>query len=344
MCDLWKHTTEERTPVGAIPAQIEFALGQLLASDAEGGGPLRSNATRNESKVPITRTTTRTSTRTIGPAHGEGGLVPKTPARTKAAVARRSPRQIKLYNSGSFFDRAAVPFEDYPAIAERVSGFERVIVESHPSLIGDATLRFRDRLAQPVVAGADARRLTNPHEGDQRLLTSSPTATTLEVAMGLETAHPAVLEKLHKRFDLDDFAKAAESLRRDGIALRVFVLVRPPFLDEAEGIEWAVRSTRFAFDCGATVVSLIPTRFGNGALEALAAQGRFAPPRPESLEQALEEGIGLGRGRVFADLWDFGKFSSCPRCVAARRERLQELNLGQRRLPPVNCECRGTAI
>ena len=29
MCDLWKHTLEETVPVGAIPAQIDFALERL---------------------------------------------------------------------------------------------------------------------------------------------------------------------------------------------------------------------------------------------------------------------------------------------------------------------------
>ena len=29
MCDLWKNTTDESVPVGAIPAQIEWALGQM---------------------------------------------------------------------------------------------------------------------------------------------------------------------------------------------------------------------------------------------------------------------------------------------------------------------------
>ena len=29
MCDLWRHTTDERLPPGAIPEQIDFALGRL---------------------------------------------------------------------------------------------------------------------------------------------------------------------------------------------------------------------------------------------------------------------------------------------------------------------------
>ena len=218
-------------------------------------------------------------------------------------------RQIKLYNAGSFFDPRAIPPEDFPAIAERVRGFERVIVECHPALVGEPVLRFRDLLAG-----------------------------RLEVAMGLETVEPTVLEKLNKRMTLDRFAKAAEFLRTHGIALRVFVLVKPPFLDEAAALEWARRSVNFAFDCGARVVSLIPTRFGNGALESLAESGDFSPPRLETLEAAFDYGIGLQRGRVFADLWDLEKFSQCAVCFPARRERLHQMNLRQVVLPHCGCD------
>jgi radical SAM enzyme (TIGR01210 family) len=227
----------------------------------------------------------------------------------------RTPRQIKLYNSGSFFDRAAVPVDDYEAIARRVAPFARVIVESHPALIGDATLRFRDLLDRGESSGP-----------------------RLEVAMGLETAHPDVLEKLNKRFTLDDFSRAAGTLRREEIALRVFVLLKPPFMAEEEGVEWAVRSADFAFDCGATVVSLIPTRPGNGALEALADEGHYSPPQLGSLEAALERCLRRGRGRVFADLWDLEKFSACAVCLADRRQRLEQMNLGQQVVPRVTCD------
>ena len=61
-------------------------------------------------------------------------------------------------------------------------------------------------------------------------------------------------------------------------------------MNEAEGIEWAVKSAEYAFKHGATVVSLIPTRLGNGAMEWLRETGEFAPPRLSSLETALEKG------------------------------------------------------
>lgn len=229
------------------------------------------------------------------------------------ALARLpAARALKLYNSGSFFDRHAVPPEDHAAIAAQVGGFERVIVECHPSLVGDDCARFRDRLAG-----------------------------RLEVAMGLETAHPEVLEKLNKRMTVEQFAAAAQRLRSDDIDLRVFLLVHPPFMPEAEAFAWVARSLEFALDCGATAVTLIPTRAANGAMEALAAQGLFSTPTLAMLEEAAEHGVSLGRGRVFADLWDVERFALCPACRGQRIARLQRMNLEQRIPPAVVCEACG---
>ena len=170
---------------------------------------------------------------------------------------------------------------------------------------------------------------------------SHAATTKLEVAMGSETAHPQVLAKLNKRMTLDQFRRAAEFLHENGIALRVFVLVKPPFLEEAEALLWARRSIDFAFDCGATVASLIPTRLGNGALETLAEHGEFSPPKLATLEAALDYGVRLQRGRVFADLWDLEKVSGCAECFERRRARLREMNLEQVILPEVDCgRCR----
>jgi radical SAM enzyme (TIGR01210 family) len=225
-----------------------------------------------------------------------------------------SPEQIKLYNSGSFFDPAAIPLADYPAIARSVSVAKHVVVESHPRLVGEKALRLRDLLSG-----------------------------SLEVAMGLETIHPQVLPRLNKKFDLGHFSRAAEFLRTAGIAMRAFVLVKPPFLNDAEGLDWAVKSAAFAFYCGAAVVSLIPTRGGNGTLERLRVTGDFAPPRLATLEQSLEQALNLKAGRVFADTWDLEKFSSCSVCLERRRQRLLAMNRSQRILSRVECQnCGGT--
>ncbi len=216
--------------------------------------------------------------------------------------------ELKLYNAGSFFDPRAIPTSEYAEVARLASPFRRTIVECHPSAAGRRVVEFRDLLGKP-----------------------------LEVAMGLETVHPVVLERLNKRMTLDAFRRAAEFLAERGVALRVFILVRPPWLSEAEGLEWAKRSLDFAFECGAAVCALIPTRGGNGAMEALAAAGEYAPPSLASLEAATEYGLSRGAGRVFADLWAVDAIPSCPSCAEARIERLRVMNATQKPAPSVAC-------
>jgi hypothetical protein len=223
--------------------------------------------------------------------------------------------QLKLYNASSFFDPLAVPEHDYEAIAAHSTGLSRVIVESHPSLIGPRTSRFLETLAS---------------------LQSSP---ALEVAMGLETAHPVALERLHKRMTIDAFLDAARRLASLGVALRVFLLVHPPFVPRTEQDEWLCRSVDVAFSAGADAVSLIPTRGGNGALESLANEGLFHGPHLQDLEKSLA--LALRRapasGRVFADLWDLHRFADCSHCLDQRRAQLNVANLQQRAPEPVDC-------
>ena len=119
---------------------------------------------------------------------------------------------------------------------------------------------------------------------------------------------------------------------------RVFILVKPPFMDEEEALEWAARSLEFAFDCSATAATLIPTRAGNGAMEELAEAGLFSPPRLATLEAAMAGGIAMRRGRVFVDLWDVKRTATCEACAQLRIARLHAMNLQQCIMQPVHCE------
>ena len=221
-----------------------------------------------------------------------------------------SARHVKLYNNGNFFDRQAVPPEDYAAIAGQVRGFSSVIVENHPGFCGPVCLRFRDLLG-----------------------------TDLEIAIGLETVHAEILDRLNKRMMLDDYQRAVGFLRRHDIGVRTFILLRPPFMNEQEGIEWALRSIDHAFSVGAQCCSVIPTRAGNGIMNQLQMSGAFAPPRLASMETVLEAGLRMGRGRVLMDLWDVEQSNDCPRCGPLRAERLRCMNLSQQVVPAVTCAC-----
>jgi hypothetical protein len=238
----------------------------------------------------------------------------------RAALGALPPaRQIKLYNAGSFFDPQAIPPADDAGIAEIVTGFDRVIVESHPAFLAGAwaerCARFNERI--------DGR---------------------LEVAIGLETANPEVLARLNKRMTLESFRSGAAFLEGEAIALRVFVLLNPPFQPVRDAVEWACRSLDEAASCGAAVCAIIPTRGGNGALEALGPA--FEPPRLPALEAVVEYGLALGSPspgrrrpgsmRVFADLWDVERFYDCD-CSPRRAARLGAMNREQRPAEAVSC-------
>jgi len=219
-------------------------------------------------------------------------------------------KHLKLYNSGSFFDNKAIPREDYQEIAQQLRFLETVIVESHPGFIDSRVVEFKDMLKPD-----------------------------LHVAIGLETVQPGALQKLNKRMTLAEFSSAVSYLGDNGIRSRAFILLRPPFVTETEGIYWAERSIDFAFGAGVECCTVIPVRAGNGAMNRLLECGDFSLPRISSLEKVLEYGINLNAGRVFADTWDLGLFSDCKKCLDKRTERINQMNLNQEIINSVKCSC-----
>lgn len=216
-------------------------------------------------------------------------------------------RQIKLYNAGSFFDRMQIPLEDYASIADRLATFERVVVESHPAFVGERTWQFSQ-----MIAGQ------------------------LEVAIGLETCNPLALGFLNKQFTLAQFKIACEKLADHHIRLRVFTLLNAPGVPATPTLFWEKESLRFAFECGADVCVIIPTRGGNGMMEQLARDGIYTKPGVRSIEAVLDYGLSLGKGTVYADTWNIDDFVDCA-CSRARIDRIQQLNKTQLTCSRIAC-------
>ena len=217
---------------------------------------------------------------------------------------------IKLYNSGNFFDPRSIPPDDYKAILERLSPYQRVVVENHPKF-GDRRLaEFRSRLG-----------------------------TQLEVAVGLETVQPRWLGRMGKRMTRDEFDGYARKLHQHRIDLRVFLIVGVPGSSVAESLRWAELSVRHAALQGARSISLIPAR-GNGTSEAVSRQkfsgepfrqstwgttfGPIPTMRPTDLLTLQRKCIRWASGEVIitVDPWDLN--ADDPEVG-----RIQKLNLGQ---------------
>ncbi len=219
-------------------------------------------------------------------------------------------KHLKLYNSGSFFDKKAIPEEDFEKIASLLNQFETIIVESHPKFINESCMRFNDLLN-----------------------------AKLEIAIGLETVHPELIKKLNKQMTLDDFKNSVEFLSKNNIKSKTFILLKPPFLSEYEGVYWAKQSIDFAFKSGVDSCTVIPVRLGNGAMDSLLENGDFSLPTIQSLEEVLVYGIKQNKGSVFADVWDLQLFSNCDNCLKERIKRITEMNLNQKFIEHVKCSC-----
>ena len=230
---------------------------------------------------------------TLDAATPPGGL----PAQIDAALAGLPPvaslrrPAAKLYNASNWADPRAVPDGDLPAIADRLRGFERAVVENHP------------RLTRPGRAGDRLRRFRD---------LSAAVGCELEVALGLEAGDPSVLANLNKSATTGDFAAAADWLLGEHMAVRAFVLLRPPgvrFGSSEEAVAPAVEGVRFAFDCGAGVATVVPQRAGNGAVDALAAAGEWVPPTADELFAVQDAVLPLAASMsriALVDAWDAG--------------------------------------
>jgi radical SAM enzyme (TIGR01210 family) len=217
--------------------------------------------------------------------------------RVLGTVTGPLPDRLKLYNASNFFDERAVPPADVLGMAQLASPFAAVTVESHANTIGPQTLAFARQIAG-----------------------------RLEVAAGLETIHPAAAAQLNKRLDLARFERAARFLAENGIDLRVFVLLGAPYVPADESVAWTVRTVEYAVARGASVVSIIPVRGGNGELERLQALGHFIPPTLSQLDDALDLCSRFPSAVVTADLWDVERLPSCEDCRAGRVARIRGLN------------------
>lgn len=189
---------------------------------------------------------------------------------------------IKLYNSGNFFDRKAIPPEDYPEICARIARYERVILENHPKLCDDRVLTFTKHL---------------------------PPTTRVELALGVETIHPQWLEGLNKSMTLDDVELAVQWAHMHEFDVRAFLLLHAPAISKRNGDVvdasldqrrvWTLKSVEWVQDKGFTAATLIPLR------PDLLPEGTGDAPTREEIEwTAIEAKKIADRMRLFVDCWD----------------------------------------
>ncbi|NIP34751.1 MAG: TIGR01210 family radical SAM protein [Thermoplasmata archaeon] len=212
------------------------------------------------------------------------------------ASRRGEARWVKLYTSGSMLDPEEVP----PAVLE-------VIVET----FGDADMLTVESRAEHVTR----HRVEALRDVPRR-----------EVAIGLESACDAVLsESVHKGMTLEGFRRAAGHVKDAGARLRAYVLLKPPFLTEAEAIEDSYEAALVAAHAGADVVSVNPVNIhGATMVDFLHYRGEYEPPWLWSVLRVLERaGRDLPEGaRIVSAPTAGGKVRGAHNCGQCDKEVL----------------------
>ena len=218
----------------------------------------------------------------------------RSPTRDRHSTARtsRSARSSCTTPAASSIP-ALCPTTTTMASPPRSLASSRVIVESHPALVGARTRRFLEALhrhqAADVVASARSR--DGARDGTSR------------------GARAAEQEDDGRRFLL-----AAGRLRSLGVALRVFLLVSPPFVPTDEQDEWLLRS----IDRGVRSRRDGRVAHSDATGKRRARRARRERPLPAALDCSISSGAStlalarVGSGRRPACLPISGIWSGSP--------------------------------
>jgi len=137
-----------------------------------------------------------------------------------------------IYNGGSFFNSAEIPYSAQQEICNRVGlmpKIRKVVFESKVDYLDEFRLIELKR-----------------HLKEKELV----------IAVGLETIDDGVRDlSINKGVTLSRFLKGIEIIQRVG-RLRVYLFLSPPFLTETESIEDIVESIRFVANLGAEAIHI----------------------------------------------------------------------------------------
>ncbi len=174
---------------------------------------------------------------------------------------------VKVYTSGSFLDSREMPSSAADHILRRCADRGvRLLIESRPEYITPESLD----------------KMLSVHED-------------IELAIGLESANDDVLaSSINKGFTVADYDRAATTMKRKGVDLRTYVLLKPPFLTEKEAIEDAVATAEHAAPFSHSI-SMNAVNVQKGTLvERLWKDWSYRPPWLWSVLEVAGRCAGLG--------------------------------------------------
>jgi hypothetical protein len=167
----------------------------------------------------------------------------------------------------------------------------------------------------------------------------------LELALGLESANDKVLKySINKGFTIKDYDEAVRVLTGNRVDIRTYVLLKPPFLTEAEAVTDAKATVAHAAKNSKTI-SINPVNVQRGTLvEKLWKTWAYRPPWLWSVLDVLKYSKDCGK-KVICDPTGGGKergAHNCGKCDDVILDSIKGYSQTQdaSRLGAPECDCR----
>lgn len=230
---------------------------------------------------------------------------------------------VKIFTSGSFLDEREVPEDALSKILSLLEKDDRifkVVVESRPEFLTEASMD-----------------LCLAHLKD----------TLFEVAIGLETSSDLIRKhSINKGFTFRDYVRAAKVAKANGVAVKTYLMLKPPFISEQQALEDMVVSVREA-SVYSNVISINLCNVQKGTfIEHLWERGEYRSPWLWSIVEILKRtkrelpnviitsdpvGAGAKRGP-----------RNCKECSGRVADAIRAFSLSQdlHDLEGLECDCR----
>ena len=226
----------------------------------------------------------------------------------------KGKKYAKIYTSGSFLDPTEIPLDFANEVMSEMAdmGVEKVLIESLPEFVHKKLFGY----------------------------TKSP---KIEIAIGLESSSPVVLDKcVNKRLRWKHFVKICEMAKDNGADVKAYVLLKPPYLGEKEAIEDAVQSAKDAAPY-VDKISINPVNVQkNTVVEKLWFRNEWTAPWLWSVIEVLERCKDLPV-RVYSDPTGGGTRRGAHNCIDCNSKILEAIKahrLGQSNLKELDCSCK----
>ncbi|MFW9826593.1 MAG: archaeosine biosynthesis radical SAM protein RaSEA [Candidatus Thorarchaeota archaeon] len=176
---------------------------------------------------------------------------------------------LKIFNSGSFLDEIEISKEARYNILEKISEekkIKEVVLESRMEFINSEKIKeIKELLSTKYI----------------------------EIAIGLETANDYIRNNyINKGVQFQDFENTLKICKQQGVGVKVYLLFKPPFLNEQAAIDDCANSIKKLIKLGINSISINPMNIQKGTLvEYLWYQNRYRLPWFYSLFKSIKKAV-----------------------------------------------------